>query len=87
MLNLLLTVVSTLVRSVSLIAVLFIVIISYSLIGVTLFNNVRSGEAIDFKYIGISYMYLLCVHTHTQMCTHTVTYTCIYNIYTCTHVY
>ena len=49
MLNLLLTVVSTLVRSVSLIAVLFIVIISYSLIGVTLFNNVRSGEAIDFK--------------------------------------
>ena len=49
MLNLLLTVSSTLFSSVPLVLVIFIFLICYTLLGVIFFSNVRSGEAIDYK--------------------------------------
>lgn len=47
MLNLLLTVLSTLLSSASLVAVLFVISLCYALLGVAFFSSVRTGEAID----------------------------------------
>ena len=49
MLNLLLTVLSTLLRSASLVAVLFVISLCYALLGVVFFSSVRTGEAIDYE--------------------------------------
>ncbi len=48
MLNLVLTVVSTLLRSLSLVSVLVIMSLCYAMVGVALFGNIRDGEAIDY---------------------------------------
>ena len=47
MLNLLLTVLSTLLRSMSLVAVLIVMTLCYALLGISLFGNLRTGEAIN----------------------------------------
>lgn len=49
MLNLLLTVVVTIIRGIPLMMVLAVVVLCYSLVGVILFSNLRSGEAVDYK--------------------------------------
>ena len=51
MLNLLLTVVVTIIRGIPLMMVLAIVVICYSLVGVILFSGLRTGEALDLKYV------------------------------------
>ena len=49
MLNLLITVGSTILRSIPLIHVLLIIVICYSVLGVVLYSNIRTGEAIDYR--------------------------------------
>ena len=49
MLNLLITILNTLIKSIPLIFVVSIILICYSLVGVVLFSNVRSGEAINYE--------------------------------------
>ena len=51
MLNLLLTVVVTIIRGIPLMMVLTVVVICYSLVGVILFGGLRTGEAVDLKYV------------------------------------
>lgn len=54
LLNLLVTIFNTVIKSIPLIGVVFIILVSYSLVGVVWFNNVRSGEAINYEYVVIS---------------------------------
>ena len=49
MLNLLITVVTTMLRTIPLIQILFILLISYSCLGVILFNDYRKGEALEHR--------------------------------------
>ena len=49
LLNLLVTIFNTVIKSIPLIGVVFIILVSYSLVGVVWFNNVRSGEAINYE--------------------------------------
>ena len=51
MLNLLLTVVVTIIRGIPLMMVLTVVVVCYSLVGVVLFGGLRTGEAVDLKYV------------------------------------